>query len=72
MKWLVWVQNYRKRKYICFVDRLLTIITLKWEFGIFAALWNSMDMNLGKLQEMVKDRENWHAAVHGVSESDMT
>ena len=28
---------------------------------------NSMDMNLGKLQEMVKDREAWHAAVHWVT-----
>ena len=28
---------------------------------------DSVDMNLGKLQEMVKDREAWHAAVHGVS-----
>ena len=28
-----------------------------------------MDMNLHKLQEIVKDRETWHAAVHGVAKS---
>ena len=33
---------------------------------------DSMEMTLGRLREMVKDREPWRAAVHGVTESDMT
>ena len=33
---------------------------------------DAIHMNLGKLREMVKDREAWHATVHGIAELDMT
>ena len=36
------------------------------------SITNSMDMNLSKLQEIVKDRRAWHAAIHRITESDTT
>ena len=56
-KFLMLGQIERRRKRECQRMTWLDVIT------------DAMDMNLSKLQEMVRDREAWHVAVHGVSKS---
>ena len=56
----IWLQELDIKKAECQKMRCLDGIT------------SAMDMNLGKLWEMVRDRQSWHAVVHRVTESDMT
>ena len=51
-----------------FVHGTFQVRVLEW----VAIAFSRMDMSLSKLRELVMDREVWHVAVHGFTESDMT
>ena len=72
MEWMcVCIYTYTYTKEYCSIVKKNDIIpfTITWMDLEIIILTNSMDMSLSKLQEIVKVREAWHAAVHEVAKS---
>ena len=61
----IWVYRYVTIHWMYTYHVYIWLQRMRWLDGIT----DTLDMNLGRLQEMVRDREAWHAAVHGVVKS---
>ena len=68
-----WMWNVRKREVPRIISRFGDgkILYVRGTIQYFDSITNSMDMSLSKLQDTVKDREAWCAAVRGTAEFDM-